>query len=236
MRRIKLFFLFAIPLVLAGCSLASVASRFSPEISIKSEPKPNISHVEYLTKKPSRSALRIGVISTNGNGFSGFDDLIEKAKKEAASLGADFIMAENSGVESKTFFSPGYSTYNENASASYGTSYGYGSGSAKGYSVGPSINTFEYPWCNFTVWIFSPSQIGIHIDGNNIISGFHLNSDAPDIGVKVGDQLIGIDDYDVLDEQLIKHLMKVYPGDKVKLILLRDAKKVEKIITALPNL
>src|ERR1700722_12156212 len=96
-------------LLLVAC--ASVRSSYIPEVQIVTQPKKEQHSVEYLAQKPSRASLRIGLISTDGNGFANFDDLLKEAKKNAANLGGDFILAEKSGVESKTFYSPGYSTY-----------------------------------------------------------------------------------------------------------------------------
>jgi hypothetical protein len=191
--------------------------------------------VEFLNQKPSRVALRIGLVSTNGNGYSDFDDLIEKAKKEAAKIGGDFILAENSGVEENTVYLPGQSSYNSNANLNWGSSYGYGNSSASGYSTGPSIYTTKSPWSNFSVWIYTPAQLGIRLENGNTVSSFHLNSDAGKAGIKIGDTIVGIDSFDVFDQKAIQHLMAIHPGDKVELTIQRDGKRIERQITALPN-
>ncbi|MES2274165.1 MAG: S1C family serine protease [Chlamydiota bacterium] len=219
---------------LIGTSCASVHSSFVKEISVLTVAKKDKDTVEFLTQKPQKSAFRIGKISTNGNGFAGFDDLVKEAKEKAAEIGGNFILSENSGVDSKTIYSPGYSSYQAEASSSYGTRGGYGNGQAHGYSRGPSISTVDRPWGVFSVWIYTPSQLGIRLD-NLIVSGFHLNSDAGKNGVKIGDILLGVDDYDIQDEGLIQHHMNIHPGDKVKLSLQRGLKIVECQITALPN-
>lgn len=216
-----------------GC--ASVQSSFTPEVIMTLDRKENYKEVEFLPQKPSRVALRIGVISSNGNGFAGFDDLIVEAKKKAARIGGDFILVENSGVDTQTVYNPGYSSYNSNSSLSWGSSNGYGGSNASAYSVGPSVYNIHRPWSKFSVWVYAPAQLGVRFDGGNVISTFHLKSDAKKAGVKIGDKILGIDGYDVFDEKVIHHLMTVHPGDKVKLSLLRGSKQVECQITALVN-
>jgi hypothetical protein len=221
---------------MALTSCAIVNASFTPEAYvINSEPKEDYNSVEYLAHKPQRAALRIGVISTNGNGFADFNDLIKKTKKKAAKLGGDFILAEKSGVDSQTVYSPGYSTYKANAHASYSSYSGYGSSQANGYSVGPSVNTVHRPWSVFSIWVYSPSQLGLRFGENYCVNGFHLNSDGEKAGIKIGDQLLGVDGVDVRDQAFFTHFMKVAPGDKVQLVLLRDTQRKECEITAVAN-
>jgi len=212
-----------------------VNSRFTKELHIETSPKIDSNQVEYLARQPQRAALRIGKISSSGNGFASFDDVIKKTKKEAAKLGGDFILLEDSGVDTSMVYSPGYSSYKANSYASYGTYSGYGSGTAAGYSVGPSLRTVNRPWCVFSVWVYCPSQTGIRFDNEWTVVGFHLNSDAPSNGIRIGDRLIGIDNYDISDEQLIQHMMGVHPGDQIKITTLRNSKRIEASVTALPN-
>jgi hypothetical protein len=212
-----------------------VRSSFTPEVLLSCDQKEDYKEVEFLTQQPSRVALRVGVISSNGNGYSGFNDLIIDAKKKAAKIGGDFILAENSGIDTQTVYSPGYSSYNSNSNIGWGSSHGYGSGHASAYSVGPSIYNVHRPWGKFSVWVYAPAQLGLRFKEGNIISGFHLNSDATKAGIKIGDKIIGIDGYDIFDEKVIHHLMSIHPGDKVKLSLLKNSKLVEKQITALEN-
>ncbi len=236
--RLKMRFLFSIPIIsifflLSGC--ASVQSSFTREMHIVKQSKTGPGAVEYLTRMPSRKAQRIGFISANGNGFSGFDDLIEDAREKAANLGGDFILVENSGVDTETNYRPGYSTFKADAYESYGSRSGQGEAKAQGYSVGPSVSTINRPWSKFSVWVYRPSQLGIRLDEANRIIGFHLNSDAEQAGLRIKDMLIGIDGYDILDEKAIRHLMDIYPGKKVKLTFQRGSERVEYYITALPN-
>jgi hypothetical protein len=210
------------------CSCSMVSTSFTSEpYAIVCIPKNELNNVEFFRSKPQKPALKIGVINAGGNGFSNFDDLIKQAKRKAQTLGGDFILAEDEGVDSQTLYLPGYSNYQANVNSFYG--------SASGYSTGPSISTIHRPWGLFSVWVYAPSNIGIHIDDKNVISGFHLNSDAVSVGVQIGDRLLGIDGFDVQDQKLFSHIMEIMPRQKVKLTLLRDAKKIEKEITALPN-
>lgn len=219
---------------LTGC--AAVNSRFTKELHIETSPKIDSNQVEYLACKPQRAALRIGKISSSGNGFANFDDIIKKTKKEAAKLGGDFILAEDSGVDTSIVYSPGYSSYKSNSYTNYGTYSGYSSGgTAAGYSVGPNISTINRPWCVFSVWVYCPCQTGIRFDNEWTIVGFHLNSDAPSKGLHIGDKLIGIDNYDVSDEGFIQHMMKVRPGDQIKITVQRGSNRFEAPVTALVN-
>lgn len=230
-------FRFALPVLglifLGAC--ARVDSMFIPDIVINTTPKTDYEKVEVFTQQPSRNALRIGKISTDGNGSADFEDLIEKAKKEAAKLGGDFILCENSGVETNTTYIAGHTSFNSNANLNWGSYNGYGNSKTTAYSTGPSVVTTKSPWSVFSIWVYAPSQLGLRMDSGNVVESFHLNSDADMAGVKVGDRLIGINGYDILDEKTVHHLMTVHPGDKVKLTLHRDGKRIEKQITALTN-
>lgn len=225
----KGFTIFAIcSALLFLCSCSMVSTSFTREpYAIVSTPKSELSNVEFFRSKPQKPALKIGVINAGGNGFTNFDDLIKKAKRKAQALGGDFILAEDGGVDSQTLYSPGYSNYQANVNSSYG--------SASGYSTGPSISTIHRPWGIFSVWMYAPSNIGIHVDNKNMITGFHLNSDADSVGIQIGDRLLGIDGFDVQDQKLLLHIMEIMPQQKVKLTLLRDSKRIEKEVTALPN-
>lgn len=164
--------------------------------------------VEFLTKKPYREAIRIGHISLDGTAYATQAYLIKEAKRKAAEIGGDFVMLESSGV---------------NRQISSSNIYGY-----------PSIQTNDFPWGNFSIWTYTPSQIGIKLDGSTII-GFHLKSDAIEANVQVYDTLIGIDGYDLNDESLVNHIMNIQPGDKVVLNLVQNNSRMDKTITALPN-
>lgn len=237
MKRLRILVLpvvaFVFPLLLLSACAITRAS-YTPEIVISAKPKASGKKVEYLAQKPAKAALRIGLITVDGNGFADFDDLVKKAKNQAAKLGGDFIVAERSGAETKTFYSPGYSTFQANSFGSYGHHSGYGNASANGYSVGPTISTATFPWSVFSVWIYAPSQLGLRLD-QTTVADFHLKSDAQKSGVKKGDRLIGIDGRDISDSGLIKHLMTVQPGNKVKLTLVRGSKRIEREITAVAN-
>ncbi|MBU6446913.1 MAG: hypothetical protein KGQ49_05905, partial [Verrucomicrobia bacterium] len=210
MIRIFLFSLICVTFV----SCALVDSSFRSEIVFTKEPKNEYTEVEFLTRQPSRVALRIGSISSSGNGYADFDDLVIDAKKKAARIGGDFIIQEDAGIDKSTVWIPGSSTYDSSANVSWGSSHGYGSSTAKGRSTGPSMINIAKPWSVFSVWVYASAQTGLRLNEHNGIESFHLNSDAPRAGIKVGDQVIGIDGLDVADERVIHHLMSVRPGDK----------------------
>lgn len=174
-------------------------------------------------------------ISTNGNDSTTFDGLIKKTKRKAAELGGDFILAEDSGVDSRVVYLPGHSSYKADSYASYGSYSGFGAGKAEGYSVGPSLLTVNHPWGVFSVWVYCPSQLGVYFDSSWNVNGFHLNSKAPSKGLKIGDKLIGIDNYDISDERLLQHMMKVYPEDEIKPTIKRKSKRIEIKIKAIKN-
>ncbi len=197
--------------------------------------KKDYKNVHYLTQKPSRVAQRMGIISCRGNEFASFEDLIMQAKKKAAKLGGDFILAENSGVHTETVYSPGHSSSNANSNLSWGSHSGQQNSSSTAYSEGPSFHNISRPWGDFSVWIFSPAQLGIRLDDNNTVVGFHLNSDAEKAGVKLQDKIVGIDGYDIMEEKVVHHFLTIQPGDKIKIALQRDKKLLEFQVTALEN-
>lgn len=216
-------------------SCAVVHSDFTRELEVGTLTKTNAKQIAVFSQKPSRAALKIGMVSTDGNRSSGSDDLVKEAKKIAAELGGDFIVVEDSGVESTTVYSPGYAKYKARGNTSC-TDYFRSKYDSEDYCfVESSIRTIHCPWAKYSVWVYTPSQLGVRLDENNHVVSFHLNSDAEKAGVNVGDKLIGIDGYDVLDERSFHHLMDVYSGDKVQLALQRDSERIDCVITALPN-
>lgn len=226
-------------LMIVTCTLCLVScavtqSSYIPEIKLDIRPKA-LNCVEYLSQKPRRASLRIGSINVSGNGFSKNEDLVEDAKKQAAKIGGDFILVENAGVESKTVYSPGYSSYESNANVFANNLYGQGSANASAFSIGPSIDTYYLPWGCFSVWVYVPSQTGIRFDDCLVVNGFHLNSDAVASGVKKGDKLLGMNGCDIMDEAFIHCLMNIYPGNKVTVNLERDGKRIDCQITAIEN-
>jgi membrane-associated protease RseP (regulator of RpoE activity) len=221
---------------LFSCAItkSSIVSLNNIEMSEK-----EISDVEFYAIKPTKKAIALGRISVNGNGYSSLDDIVQEAKKQAAKLGADFILEEKSGIETKTIFNPGYSSYQSNGNGVVNGSQNYIHGSANenasAFSIGPSISTVDLPWAYFTAWVYTPCNLGIGIDDDYIVSDFHLNSDGENNGVMIGDKLIGMDGFDVRDDACIQHVMKIMPGDIVNITLLRDGKRLVCNITTLPN-
>jgi S1-C subfamily serine protease len=97
------------------------------------------------------------------------------------------------------------------------------------------VYVMRKPWIVFSVWVYAPVQTGLRLGENNSILGFHLNSDAPQAGIRMGDILIGIDGIDMKDEKVINHLMQAHAGDKLKISVLRDSRRIDCEITALSN-
>ena len=99
-------------LFLSSCSSVRTTVIEHACVPINSIEASNVISVYY--KHPSNSSLKLGDVYASGNSQSSFDDLISKAKKEAAHLGGDFIVCENSGVEKEFSYSPGYSSHSSN--------------------------------------------------------------------------------------------------------------------------
>ncbi len=225
-------------ILLFSCSVTR--SYYSPEVDVactskKTEP------ALLLPSPPQGLVYRIGVVSVNGNGFSNHSDVIDKARQKASEVGGDFIVRENFGTESSTFYTPGHSTYQSNSSFNVQgqgniNSYqinGYGSQQAYGYSVGPSVDTYYFPWANFSVWAKVPCHLGIELSEIYIV-GIYPNTDASASGIEVGDQLYAINGYQIYDRELIKHLFAVQPGDNVILTIQRKGQRFDCTVTALP--
>lgn len=227
---------FVLSVALSSCAVTK--SEYVPINKITLEEK-TLDCVDVLLIKPRRSALCIGFIATNGNGFANHEQGVKEAKKKAALLGADFILKEKSGTETTTYVTPGHSTYQSQGSAFISGSnrsiYGSASESAYGYSQGPSVSTINFPWGIFSAWVYRPSTPGIEMDDNWTITGFTLQSHGYDVGLRYGDKVIGIDGFDINDEQLSQHLMSVFPGDEMVFSILRDSKRSDFTVIALPN-
>ncbi len=239
MIRLKQIRHFLVPLLTVAaaclfCGCALTSTSYTPQLVLELSPKETNS-VQFFTTCPTVPSLKLGVVTVNGNGYANSDDLIKAAKKKAAKLGGDFILTENAGVDKSTVYIPGSSSYN--ASASWGSS--AGNYNATGYSTGPSIIAVNRPWACFSVWAYAPSQLGIKYEGMTI-SGFALDSPAESSGLKTGDKMIGIDGYDVQDQKLVLHLMRVKPGVSVTVSIRRDTlfqkeKRFDYKVITIPN-
>jgi membrane-associated protease RseP (regulator of RpoE activity) len=222
--------------VLSSCCV--VRSNYVAVNKLTTQPK-QVESVEYFLVKPKRSALGLGYVNVDGNGFSKHEDLIREAKKKAAVLGGDFILREDAGTESKTVYNPGYSSYQSNGRAFVSGNpysvYGSANQNASGYAVGPSTSTYNFPWSVFSVWVYTPANIGLNVDSDNCVKNFHLNSDAEAIGMMIGDKIIGVDAIDINDEKLFQHLMEILPGDKITFTVSRDGQRINFEVTALSN-
>jgi hypothetical protein len=211
--------------ILTGCAITH--STYVPMVTVQAPPKESDS-VQLLGQLPKRAALRLGVVTVSGNVYSDFDDLAAKAKKQAGGLGGDFVLVESSGHNQQTIYTPGYTSYQASAHQDCCT----GAQVATSYSVGPTQETLLLPWATFSVWRYQPSHLGLRLE-NNIITGFHLNSTPCDL--QPGDQLIGINGYDIDDEQLTAHQLTIQPGDPVTVTVQRHTQRLTCTLTALPN-
>jgi hypothetical protein len=219
-------------LALTACSVTR--SSYVPIVSVPASPR-ETACVEYFAEPPKRMAVRLGIITVNGNTSADWDDIVKKAKKEAAVLGGDFILAESTGHDTQQVLTPGYTTYTTD---SWCTPFcGFGVGTTSGYTVPPRIDTYKLPWATFAVYRYQPAQLGIRFSDEKmtVVSGFHLHSDAQEAGIQLGDVLLGIDQYDLDDADLTAHLLTIQPGDPVCLTLQRDSTRLKRTITAVRN-
>ncbi len=164
-----------------------------------------------------------------------YDDLIKKARQKAAEMGADLILVVKATSESRIISTPGYSSF---------SGYGYGSDgmfnyNSAGYSVGPSVSSVNLPIMQVLVGVYSPARMGINWDEgkmpSRVVKDFHLNSNAPEAGVKIGDVVIGVDGLDSRDAQIGEHMFEIQPGQTIHLTVLRDGKRLEFDVKAIPN-
>lgn len=97
------------------------------------------------------------------------------------------------------------------------------------------MSTSYFPWAVYSVWVYTPSNLGVVLGDSWTIRDFYLNSDAESVGILSGDKIVGVDGIDVKDDGMLRHIMKVQPGDKVNLTISRDGQRMNFTITALPN-
>ncbi len=224
--------LLLLPLIAFMHACVSVRSTISSDLQLSLPSKADPNQICYFSKKPEKTAWKIGTISVDGNGCADFEDLLVEAKERAAKLGGDFILKEDSGVEMSTRYTPASSSFE---SVTYRNQHGQKEEKANQVSVGAKIETISRPWGVFSIWVYARSQLGLRLDAQNIVQGFHLNTDAQAAGVKIGDRLIGIDGCDMQDQNAVERQMSIRPGERVKLTFQRDAQWVECFVTALPN-
>lgn len=194
--------------------------------------------IEECYVRPKKSAICLGYISSNGNEYSSQKDVLLDAKKTAAAIGGDFILMEDSGVETETKYEPAFSKYEMTKSNKHDNAKPNQNTFQKNVSnvfEGPSLTTSYFPWSKFSVWVFTPSNLGLEYNQDYIITGFHLYSDADTAGLKIGDKIRGINNIDVHDEQLANEIMRILPGDKVKITVIRSQERLEFHVTAFKN-
>lgn len=230
----KKLFIIAMTVLLSGCG---VNKAYFPVTNIQREPKLKVEDVEVLTTKPSRDAISLGVIAFGGRATHSHQHLINKARKEAAKLGADFICIVKTDTEYRSYVAPGVGSFS-------GQGYGSGNWNASGSYIGPHGGTVALPRLNVIAGIYTPSKSGLHFDeeifkGNPdkyIVTRFDLNSKAEEAGMKIGDQYIGMDGIDASDrEKMAKHILELKPGQKAKYTVLREGKKHEYDVERMEN-
>jgi hypothetical protein len=222
-------------------SCVRVQSSYFQDMNIETSEKAE-NEVVFFTKRPQRLSYQIGVVTVSGNRYATFDSLKQEAVKRAAKVGGDFILIQSSGVETRNVWIPGHSSFHASSSCNYNAqgnvntflASGYGSSQASGYSQGPSMYDIKLPWANFSVWVYMPSQLGIRFEDLKVV-GFHLHGNAQSSGIRIGDQLVGVDDIDVSDQGFVPHLMKIMPGDSVKLTFQRSDEVVCFNINSIKN-
>lgn len=218
-----------------GC--AATTSQYIPVNKINTFQK-DPKTIEALYVKPKKSALCLGYISSNGNEYSSQKDVLLDAKKTAAAMGGDFILMEESGVETQTQYEPAHSKFEmtgSNKKSNTASIQDTFKQCATHTYEGPSFTTTYFPWSKFSVWVYAPSNLGIEYNQDHIITGFHLHSDADTAGLKIGDKIIGINNIGIHDEELANEIMRVLPGDKVKISVTRYQERLEFNVTALKN-
>lgn len=222
----KKILLVVIAFSVSGCG---VNKAYYPMNDIKLSPKSASSEVEILTERPSRKYVALGGIVLGGRARHNHQMLINKAQKEAAKLGADFIWIINTDTEYRNYVAPGHGSFS-------GQGYGQGNWNASGSYIGPSAGTLALPILRTIAGIYTPSKTGINFDEKIlkdnpekfVISRFDLNSKAEEAGLSVGDQVIGLHGLDMSDRRRIRKLdLQGKAGQKTKVTVLHDGKKME---------
>lgn len=242
------------------CIVASLTSCSHTTSSFIHEPylrnlPPKQESPQFFYTPPTKKSFRIGLITVQGNNFSTEEHLLSEAKKIGKLNGGDFILLEKSGIETKTTYIPGQSSFQSN---SYSNSYNYTNlnGNANPYqysctgygqqqalsnsstqyqSVGPSFYTYNYPWRVFSLWVYAKARLGVFYDSNKIIYRFDINGNAEQDGLKIGDRIIGINGCDVQNQNIYESEFNIHPGDVVTCTILRNGEKFNFTIKAIEN-
>ena len=183
---------------LASCTSVSYRREVCVALHAKEDP------VDVKPALPPETCVRIGLLDVSGSEMSGSAALTRAAQKAAARLGADFVVLEESGVEKS--LKSDYTTV--------------------GSLVLPLLRTARHPWAVYSVWCYTPADLGIKL-ANNRVKGFRLGSEAEECGLVVGDQLLGIDGIDVDDEEFKIHLFQIEPGAIVQLHVRRQGQRLD---------
>lgn len=208
-------------------SCAKTRASYFPDYTVCLDKKAS-DGVSFFHSPPKKAAIKIGTIEVNGNEYASSEHLIKGAKEKAAEFGGDYILAEEAGTDTKTIYNPGYTSRDtkwDESKKKY---------ESKDKWVPPSITQVNNPWAEYSVWVYTPSQLGVKTDGS-VITGFQLNSSAESSGLQVGDVIIGINNIDIASPKLASQMLLIEPGDVITLSVRRNNQRLDFSITAVPN-
>lgn len=222
-----------------GC--ASSTPNYFPSIGLKMPPKKSADEVEVRSAPPTRSCFALGELYVGSTHSWG--KIIKKATEQGAQIGADFVWLADRSVQTETVYIPGYSSFQSSGSA-----YGYGYGNwftaeahtqASGVSVGPSMRTVHRGTIQAIVGLYYPARIGVTWDTEQrpkcVVKGFNFGSNADKGGLQVGDEILAMDGIEVNSDSLPRHLLKIQPGQKMTLAVLRNGQRLDVEVETIPN-
>lgn len=230
-------------MILTGCVTPVVT--YIPKTNIAMRAKQNPNSIEVLTDRPVRSFMTLGVMGLGGRPLNGFQDLINEAKRKAAEVGGDFVWVVKAGTVDQHYMIPGYSTYSSDITGTF-TANQFGAngninGYAHGFSRGPIFGTQHLANMRVVIGMYMPATLALETRFDEAtkkpyVAGFKLKSKAEMAGVKVGDELLGVDGIDGADLQALnKHMLSKRPGETVKLSVLRNGVRHDVNVELVPN-
>ncbi len=202
----------------SGCG---VNSTYYPVTSIKRKPKSKADDVEVLSVEPSRSHVMLGQFALGGRATQNHQKLINKARKEAAKLGADFIWIFKTGVEYRNYIAPGVGSFS-------GQGYGHGTWTASGSYIGPHGGTVALPTLNAMAGIYTDSKPAKGNTDSGVTIAY-LDEKTEASGLRIGDQIIGVDgiEYSKDRQKMAKRIFDFKAEPRVEYTVLREGKKLK---------
>ncbi len=76
----------------------NAGASFYPAEDAPILPPHNPNQVQFFFEQSKHSCVKLGIIQASGNGYAGFDDVVDAAKRKAAQVGADFIVLSENGT------------------------------------------------------------------------------------------------------------------------------------------